>query len=300
MTTPVELALQTRLMTQRRFRLPARIRTGQLPLQFEREYRSRLLFFPNTASQLINELLVPRLPEIEAEAGLTVDAMRLDQTFDELVNRILIVARGSFENLTGRERVMSPEELSATVSADQKSSVIRQFKQLLGVDLAFDDSNIDSIVQPFITENVGLIKTIGDRLFDDIESLTLRNFRAGQRADVIAAEIIKRTKVAESRAKLIARDQINKLWGDLNRHRQTQAGVQTYKWRTAKDERVRKLHADREGKTFSWNEPPSDGHPGQPIQCRCWAEPNLDDVLNDLEAQADKALAAQRLAVTTT
>jgi uncharacterized protein with gpF-like domain len=40
------------------------------------------------------------------------------------------------------------------------------------------------------------------------------------------------------------------------------------------------------GEEFQWDDPPAeddtDGHPGDPINCRCWAEPNLAAVLDEL------------------
>ena len=35
-------------------------------------------------------------------------------------------------------------------------------------------------------------------------------------------------------------------------------------------------HWDREGKVYEWNNPPPDGNPGMPINCRCYAEPIFD------------------------
>ena len=46
-----------------------------------------------------------------------------------------------------------------------------------------------------------------------------------------------------------------------------------YIWRTVGDLGVRKGHAARNGKTFSWDDPPEGGHPGEEYNCRCWAEP---------------------------
>ncbi|CCQ74449.1 phage head morphogenesis protein [Magnetospira sp. QH-2] len=46
----------------------------------------------------------------------------------------------------------------------------------------------------------------------------------------------------------------------------------TYIWRTVGDNKVRSSHADREGQTFSWDDPPEGGHPGEAPNCRCWAE----------------------------
>ncbi len=86
-----------------------------------------------------------------------------------------------------------------------------------------------------------------------------------------------RTGVAESRAMLIARDQTTKLNGALNEIRQTEAGVTSYTWSTSLDERVRDEHSEREGEVFDWDSPPEDGHPGEPIQCRCVAIPVVEE-----------------------
>jgi hypothetical protein len=45
-----------------------------------------------------------------------------------------------------------------------------------------------------------------------------------------------------------------------------------YIWRTQGDSKVRSSHAERDGKTFSWDEPPEGGHPGEAPNCRCTAE----------------------------
>ena len=74
-------------------------------------------------------------------------------------------------------------------------------------------------------------------------------------------------------ARRIARDQISKATGQFNQLRQTDVGVETYIWRTAGDERVRPDHANLDGSVQRWDDPPEIGHPGEPIQCRCRAEP---------------------------
>lgn len=45
-----------------------------------------------------------------------------------------------------------------------------------------------------------------------------------------------------------------------------------YIWRTQGDRKVRSSHAERNGKTFSWDDPPEGGHPGEAPNCRCSAE----------------------------
>ncbi|WP_193788037.1 phage minor head protein [Magnetospira sp. QH-2] len=57
----------------------------------------------------------------------------------------------------------------------------------------------------------------------------------------------------------------------------------TYIWRTVGDNKVRSSHADREGQTFSWDDPPEGGHPGEAENCRCWAEEITNNGCKDIE-----------------
>jgi len=296
MTSPAQQALVTQTADKRRLpKPPRRVASGEMPRTFERRYTTELLWYVNTAKQLLDQLLVPRLPELQAAAGLVVDAARLDESWDELLAQIMIVARGSFEQITGQRPVQTAEQMANEVDPAQKKVIVRQLKQLLGVDIFLDDSNLAAVINPFIATNVKYIKTIPRDYFDDVEQTVLRGFRSGKRADEVADELVQRTGVSRSKARVIARDQMNKLWGDLTRHRQTQAGLNEYRWRTAGDERVRTSHKRLNNKVFSWNKPPAVGHPGEPIQCRCWAEPLIDDLIDDIERQANERLAAQGL-----
>ncbi|MFA7257672.1 MAG: minor capsid protein, partial [Kiritimatiellales bacterium] len=77
---------------------------------------------------------------------------------------------------------------------------------------------------------------------------------------------------AKNRARLITRDQNNKLVGSMNEARHKSVGGEEYRWSTSRDARVRSKHAMLDGKIFRWDSPPSEGHPGQAIQCRCTAK----------------------------
>jgi SPP1 gp7 family putative phage head morphogenesis protein len=109
----------------------------------------------------------------------------------------------------------------------------------------------------------------------------------------------------EKRSKLIARDQIGKLNGRINRAQQEAVGVSTYFWETAGDERVRGSHRGLDGKLCRWDAPniyspdagktwiarPASwfhGHPGEDIQCRCTALPNFDPIIQTIDAELAK------------
>ena len=99
----------------------------------------------------------------------------------------------------------------------------------------------------------------------------------------IEAIIDERFASMESNAELIARDQVGKLNGQLTEMTHTEMGLSRYRWRGVGDERERSSHVNVEGEIFSWDDPPLiDGervHPGQAIQCRCFAEPVMEDLL---------------------
>ena len=96
-------------------------------------------------------------------------------------------------------------------------------------------------------------------------------------------EIEARFDVSESRAALIARDQVGKFYGALNRARQEDLGLTHFVWRTANDERVRPEHVRLDGQRFSWSKLPAEGYPGQPINCRCNADPDVESLLDSLD-----------------
>lgn len=137
------------------------------------------------------------------------------------------------------------------------------------------------ITRAWVAETTARIVTIRDaavpRLAVEIEEA----FRRGTRAETLRRRWIKagiptKSGTISGRAKVIARDQIASINALLTRERQQAVGIESYRWRTNIDGREREEHRERDGEIFRWDSPPEDGHPGEPIQCRCWAEPILD------------------------
>jgi hypothetical protein len=65
----------------------------------------------------------------------------------------------------------------------------------------------------------------------------------------------------------------------LDGYRQETLGIEQYIWRTMDDGKVRALHRQYDDRTFSWDNPPADGHPGDAFGCRCTADPVLPERL---------------------
>jgi len=147
-----------------------------------------------------------------------------------------------------------------------------------------DKERYTNLLTNWSRSNSLLIKDIPFKTSNQIAELTRKSLIDGTNLTDVTNEIFdimsERTSVQESRAKLIARDQVSKLNGQLTMERQTDLGVESYVWRTVGDERVRDEHDDNDGETFSWDSPPATGHPGEDYQCRCWAEPILPEFVD--------------------
>jgi SPP1 gp7 family putative phage head morphogenesis protein len=145
------------------------------------------------------------------------------------------------------------------------------------------DRNLRTIVNGFSAENVALIKDISDRTAAEIEKACTRALTSGTLHKDLAKELQRKFKLGEDRSKLIARDQIGKLYGQINAQRQRDLGVEHFIWRTVQDDRVRDEHEERNGERYSYSDPPDGELPGEPILCRCYAEPDFSVILGASE-----------------
>lgn len=156
----------------------------------------------------------------------------------------------------------------------QRKQTIDRTKSATGVDITpyVRMSEVQDILRDSIRENTSLISNLSADAKRRVEQVIFNGFAFRWNRKRITDEIAKAMNITKRRARNIATDQAHKLQARLNRYRQEQLGIAEYIWRTMRDDRVRKEHREREGKRFRWSDPPQDGHPGEPINCRCHAE----------------------------
>jgi SPP1 gp7 family putative phage head morphogenesis protein len=145
-----------------------------------------------------------------------------------------------------------------------------------------------------IRRNAELIKSlpldIAVSVNEHILSESLKGTRASSIADQIRALFPEKT---EAKANLIARTETSKTATALTQARSQSMGVQWYRWRTARDNRVRHSHRLMDGCLVQWNDPPNpellDGEKrgfgnyncGEIFNCRCYPEPVIElDLIN--------------------
>ena len=200
---------------------------------------------------------------------------------------------------------MAAQAAAAATNEQNKNYSNEVMERVLRVDPFRSEPWLLPESRNWVQENVGLIKSVGHSYLGDVEKLIYSMVREGVSIKDVRKELASRFGVSRSRARLIARDQVNKYNGRLTQARQMQLGVSEYTWKTVEDRRVRGLpggaypkarprHDIMEGVRCLWSDStvyhngkrwvkrtgnmPKE-HPGQPIQCRCMGLANLDKLL---------------------
>lgn len=156
---------------------------------------------------------------------------------------------------------------------------------VIGIDVA-PTASAQATLEGWASQNVSLIRTYMPDALDGIDKVLAQHIRGGARWGTLAGELQKRPGMSERHAVLVARDQTSKLQSAITNDMHRQAGITHYRWRTAKDSRVRDEHRVLEGQIFETAGPGAPGagpygqpaHPGEGIQCRCYREPIVSDV----------------------
>lgn len=156
--------------------------------------------------------------------------------------------------------------------------------RLIGIRIE-DVPELRTLAERFRRENVALIRSVAIEQLDRVSNVVEVAQSSGTRVEDLAGQVQEQFGVSESRASLIARDQVLKANGDLTQARHERAGITEYTWTTAGDARVRDGHAKLDGKRFSYANPPvtdasgARNAPGRDFQCRCTPDPVIDALL---------------------
>jgi len=240
----------------------------------------------NNLKELAVQSQIERPDSALAFVGPSRFAIRLDaDPVDFITTTIDDINVAMAEYISPAQLTIETESVAEAVNTFNKREISRMTKSVIGVDVVAAEPWLGTQLTAFRRENINLIKSLVGNELNDIENILLRGQKRGLRVEVLREQIQKRFGVSRSKADLLARDQTNKLNAQLTELRQTSLGIEKYRWRTSLDEDVRKMHADLEGTVHSWNDPPvtnsagDRNHPGEDYQCRCWAEPIVEPLL---------------------
>lgn len=255
----------------------------------EREYVRLLVRYSRTLAADTNRILIPRLDDIAAQFRSEARSDAWTDVLDSLIAELLALAQAAagvvitrlpaqFEAVSKFNEGQFKMVVKANTGLELPPVVPGAPVSLLGVNVFRSEPFLRPLAEGWVKENTALIKSIPTRMYPELEGIVRRGVMNGTSIKELKSQIKARYGVSDYRAKLIAQDQTLKLNGDLTRYRLQSVGVREYVWRSVQDSRVRPEHAERNGKTYTWDTPPSGGlHPGQEVRCRCRAEAVWDD-----------------------
>ena len=198
------------------------------------------------------------------------------------------IAPGGFKDAEGEDEVERTNAQGVVIAAAAVSAFwtwaerldIWRRSQFIRVVKASVDLDVSAVAPHLINDPafrksaewaVSLIRDLND----DMRRRTLAVLMAGAAKGANQKEIERGLRVAvgfgQRRAKLIARDQTQKIAEKLNELQQRAAGIDEYVWQHSFKRNPRIHHVRRQGLRFRWDKPPYDGHPGHAINCRCRA-----------------------------
>jgi len=276
--------------------LRRRAKKWLFPAAIERTYVNYLVQLVDDLERMVEERLIAKLSSLHAQADFSLRSDDFVDDIGQIMRSLVVGSAGAFNGANLFTATIGSQV--ANFNDVQFQSII---KSTLGVNPLKNDAYLQTLLKSFVQENAALIKNIPEKALSEIEGIATRGLTQGKTVREMEKEIRSKLKSTRARARLIARDQVGKLNAQLTEIRQTRLGIKEYIWNDSSDGRVRDSHRVLDGMICSWEDATVYrragekewskrsaiggyiGHPGTDYQCRCWAQPILDDIIDDAE-----------------
>lgn len=193
------------------------------------------------------------------------------------IQQLISIIKAEYANKKVQEDAMKKMMAIFTGVDDANATEFSaEIRDAIGVDIFQNDPWLENMRGLWSHENAEAYTNMQDKYTNRLGQIISDGVRNGDTLKNVAGQLQNLDRISEKDALFLARDQVATLNGQLTRARQLTAGITQYKWQTCEDERVRPEHKARDGKIFSWTDPPDDGAPGEPYLCRCTALPVID------------------------
>jgi hypothetical protein len=198
---------------------------------------------------------------------------------DRGVNDFLTTGVPSDPMIWGVSRMRRESKFSTWIRSGGKSTIVLVLNSLVDLEVKFSvvpERLLDSIDDDALASAVGRLNHyLPSDVSIDISSVDLTPIRDQLRSEV--ADRLTEIGVAVNPNDPVITSIIAQHAEIPNGFFQTEGlHVESYIWRSGGDSQVRATHAEYDGLVISWSDPPEGGHPGEGWNCRCTAEPIID------------------------
>ena len=215
-------------------------------------------------------------PIVQAAKDAIAQGLDVEKTIDKFAQ----FARLELENVSDFRRNAVILAHFSEASEVHKEKIAKAFHAAIKVDVRpwiANEPGVDRFIQESIRHNVSLITRIGPEVVSEVVKKTQAAFaKEPFSRDAMAKHFERQLNKSGWPLQRLARDQTSKATGQFNHIRQVKLGVEKYIWIDSGDNRVRETHRENNDQEFWWDQPPSTGHPGEDILCRCTAEAVMD------------------------
>jgi uncharacterized protein with gpF-like domain len=309
-----------RSLTKAQRSKPIRTKAAVYPAAVERRYSTKIESWLLPITDFVEKYIQEKgkaLLRGDTNKDLRMDAVAGEE-FDEMKRQLDAWMKEYYptdeQEISKSEIMLSIGVTATTVCALQSKIFSSQAKPIVGFDYITPDPWWEGLRDRWMADNYRLIKSLSTEYITKVNLLVDAAIDSGTSYADLTKQIQSLSEnITKKRARLIARDQIGKLQGQINQKKQMEAGVETYYWQTAGDERVRgnptghfknaiPSHYVMNDVLCRWDDASvysKDGgktwinrsgkmplvHPGQAIQCRCSAIPNFDDIVQEVDEE---------------
>lgn len=203
------------------------------------------------------------------------------------INGIVQIRANEWQNYADRKAdVISTQfvygvDKATTLSIGQSiSQAPKVIAQSLVVKLNEQSRQVLNANKAAVIENVSLIQSIPSKYQEKLTFLVTEAAGQGRSRKWLEDELISLGHSTKERAKLIAKDQLNKITATVSAARQEQLGITHNEWHhSSRPKQPRKSHVEAAGKIYPIKKGCLiDGeniYPGQKINCFCYSSPVL-------------------------
>lgn len=253
-------------------------RKPKYPKNYERDYYRVL----RAVVRRLKSATHNNIPMLDNSLRRDEDSTITDDVIKAILEELL-------KTMTLEEALAEIDAILAGTANVVDANIISAFAEVVSVDVFLNDSALLTTVRAeWRAQQERLVNSVVNTYLDKLQMIISNAIQRGSPMSEVEDEIKSLLHTTDNRAKFIARNEVSNLNGILTMRRQLDCGIGVYEWSTSHDERVRKSHAEMDGKYFYWNSnklgelngvkvhPSPKYHPGMDYNCRCVAIPVID------------------------
>ena len=226
-----------------------RVKMPPPPKGIEKQLASMVVFMVEQISQRFRNQVLLELNKGTVEKFSDKQIGNYAAVTLQLANRVKRKLTRQFSNakVTGKTK-----DILGRANSYNEERVFNPVQDIVGIDTAtlIAKQGLTPEVNALMIETAQWAKKLRDDTLEHFTANTIRAMTLGKPISEIISEFDAEALKSKTKAKFIARNQISNFNGMSTKIRHQKLGIKKGIWITARDERVRPCHEERDGKEF--------------------------------------------------